>query len=140
MEQLRPSPLPIWLTFLQKVCITNMLGMATMLGCKSQTDVACLCSKQDFKNGVRDCIAESCPKQDAGAVTTFGNQICAGTFSGFLSLFELHLTNTFMAAGASGSGANTVTATGASGTATVVVSTGTDSCKQRHMYECTGLV
>lgn len=68
----------ILLNLPQKVCITNMLSQAQALGCSSEADITCLCKAQNFRFGVRDCIAQACPPADQATVTTFGNSICAG--------------------------------------------------------------
>ncbi|KAI1457929.1 hypothetical protein F4805DRAFT_160661 [Annulohypoxylon moriforme] len=60
-----------------KTCINNMLNQASELGC---TDVApsCLCTKQNFIYGVRDCATESCQDQSlAQQVIQYGSQYCA---------------------------------------------------------------
>ena len=54
-----------------------MLGKAVELGCKSESDIECLCSNPDFGNGIRDCTEESCPPgSDANAVLNAGNTFC----------------------------------------------------------------
>lgn len=61
----------------QKTCISNMLGQAVSLGC-SAGDVACLCSNQNFRFGVRDCTNEHCTGEvDKNAVIQTGNMFCA---------------------------------------------------------------
>ncbi|KAI2467452.1 hypothetical protein F4781DRAFT_308484 [Annulohypoxylon bovei var. microspora] len=60
-----------------KTCVNNMLSQASELGC---TDVApsCLCTKQNFIYGVRDCATESCQDQSlAQQVIQYGSQYCA---------------------------------------------------------------
>ena len=57
-----------------------MLGQFAQLGCTSETDIKCLCSKPNFMYGVRDCTNESCPSTDRGKVFDLANQICAGTW------------------------------------------------------------
>jgi CFEM domain len=53
-----------------------MLGMFSELGCSSESDINCLCSKDNFSYGVRDCTNESCPGADRAAVFDLFNQIC----------------------------------------------------------------
>ena len=62
-----------------KVCIPNMLGLATQLGCTGPGDIACLCKTANFNYGIRDCIAQACPPSDAATVRTYAAQVCAGT-------------------------------------------------------------
>ncbi|KAI1106370.1 hypothetical protein F4804DRAFT_41235 [Jackrogersella minutella] len=60
-----------------KTCVNNMLSQAADLGC---TDAApsCLCTKQNFIYGVRDCATESCQDQSlAQQVIQYGSQYCA---------------------------------------------------------------
>ncbi|OTB16209.1 hypothetical protein K445DRAFT_21848 [Daldinia sp. EC12] len=58
-------------------CITNMLSQASQLGCSDITP-SCLCTKQNFIYGVRDCATESCPDQSvAQQVIQYGSQYCA---------------------------------------------------------------
>ncbi|KAL9019946.1 MAG: hypothetical protein Q9185_002800 [Variospora sp. 1 TL-2023] len=87
-----------------RLCITNMLNLASSLGCSGPTDVACLCTNDDFGFGIRDCTAEACPPNaDRSSVIDFGNEYCRGLASG---------------------GSGTTTAIATTGTNTVVVSTG----------------
>ena len=69
--------------------------MATEYGCSgaNATNVVCLCSSQNFRFGIRDCVAESCPASDASTVTTFGNQICAGAYPLVLLNIDYALTD-----------------------------------------------
>ncbi|KMU81322.1 chitinase 3 [Coccidioides immitis RMSCC 3703] len=46
-----------------RMCINNMLNKASELGCDS-TDKACLCSKQNFAFGLRDCTLQACGAED----------------------------------------------------------------------------
>lgn len=56
-----------------------MLAKAEELGCNDATDVACLCTKQDFTNGVTDCTNESCLNgENKQQIINAGVQICAG--------------------------------------------------------------
>ncbi|KAI8959987.1 hypothetical protein F5Y11DRAFT_331257 [Daldinia sp. FL1419] len=58
-------------------CINNMLSQAASLGC-SEITPSCLCTKQNFIYGVRDCATESCPDQSvAQQVIQYGSQYCA---------------------------------------------------------------
>ncbi|XXG97426.1 hypothetical protein Hte_003727 [Hypoxylon texense] len=58
-------------------CVQNMLSQASELGCADIT-AACLCTKQNFIYGVRDCATESCPDQSAAQqVIQYGSQYCA---------------------------------------------------------------
>ncbi|OTA88598.1 hypothetical protein M434DRAFT_122049 [Hypoxylon sp. CO27-5] len=58
-------------------CIRNMLGQAAQLGC-SDVAPSCLCTKQNFIYGVRDCATESCPDNaSAQQVIQYGSQYCA---------------------------------------------------------------
>jgi hypothetical protein len=54
-----------------------MIGKASSLGCQSGSDLSCLCGKQDFKYGIRDCATEACGS-DAPTIIAFGDQFCAG--------------------------------------------------------------
>ncbi|KAI0851960.1 hypothetical protein F5Y00DRAFT_258916 [Daldinia vernicosa] len=59
-------------------CVNNMLSQASQLGC-SEITPSCLCTKQNFIYGVRDCATESCPDQSvAQQVIQYGSQYCAG--------------------------------------------------------------
>ena len=67
---------------MQQVCINNMLGQASALGCPNlsngQPDACCLCGNADFGYGVRDCSTESCPKgADLNAIISYGVNYCA---------------------------------------------------------------
>jgi hypothetical protein len=53
-----------------------MLGKFAELGCSSESDINCLCSKDNFTYGVRDCTNESCSPADRGKVFDLFNQIC----------------------------------------------------------------
>ncbi|KAI0385518.1 hypothetical protein F5Y04DRAFT_187057 [Hypomontagnella monticulosa] len=58
-------------------CMNNMLGQASQLGC-GDTAPSCLCTKQNFIYGVRDCATESCQDQSAAQqVIQYGSQFCA---------------------------------------------------------------
>ncbi|KAI1412295.1 hypothetical protein F5Y13DRAFT_199900 [Hypoxylon sp. FL1857] len=58
-------------------CINNMLSQAAALGCTDAAP-ACLCTKQNFIYGVRDCATESCPDpSSAQQVIQYGSQYCA---------------------------------------------------------------
>ncbi|KAI0130724.1 hypothetical protein F4814DRAFT_456747 [Daldinia grandis] len=58
-------------------CVNNMLSQASQLGCSDITP-SCLCTKQNFIYGVRDCATESCPDQSvAQQVIQYGSQYCA---------------------------------------------------------------
>ncbi|KAF3071254.1 putative cfem domain-containing protein [Daldinia childiae] len=58
-------------------CVNNMLSQASELGCSDITP-SCLCTKQNFIYGVRDCATESCPDQSvAQQVIQYGSQYCA---------------------------------------------------------------
>lgn len=62
-----------------------MLGQYQSMGCASMTDTQCLCGKQNFEYGIRDCATQACLNPDgsenttdAGTVVDFGKQLCAG--------------------------------------------------------------
>ena len=57
------------------MCISNMNAKASELGCNSG-DMACLCKKQDYMYGVRDCTAQACPGDDAAAVVKIALSSC----------------------------------------------------------------
>ncbi|KAK3341975.1 hypothetical protein B0T25DRAFT_356622 [Lasiosphaeria hispida] len=59
-----------------QICINNMLALAPSLGCPPG-DTACLCGKDDFGYGVRDCAVQACDASDASAVVSYGANICA---------------------------------------------------------------
>ena len=50
----------------QQICVVSMLDKNAILNCTwtddGTPDTGCLCSNPDFQYGIRDCIAESCPK------------------------------------------------------------------------------
>ncbi|KAL8964402.1 MAG: hypothetical protein Q9197_006937 [Variospora fuerteventurae] len=105
-----------------RLCITNMLNLASSLGCSGPTDVACLCTNDDFGFGIRDCTAEACPPNaDRSSVIDFGNEYCRGMSSIHPSKAQT-LTSTRIDLASGGSGTTTAVAT--TGTNTVVVSTG----------------
>ncbi|KAL6860353.1 hypothetical protein ACO1O0_004380 [Amphichorda felina] len=57
-------------------CINDMMnGKASELGCATK-DLACLCANKDFAYGLRDCSAETCGSDKAGAVVAYGVKIC----------------------------------------------------------------
>lgn len=55
-----------------------MQQQAKELGCDSPGDVACLCGKGDFINGLRDCSGEACGAEEQVKVLNYGSQYCAG--------------------------------------------------------------
>ncbi|EAS37506.1 chitinase 3 [Coccidioides immitis RS] len=59
-----------------RMCINNMLNKASELGCDS-TDKACLCSKQNFAFGLRDCTLQACGAEDLPKIIAVGQAICA---------------------------------------------------------------
>lgn len=54
-----------------------MIGKASTLDCPSGQDLSCLCSKPNFKYGIRDCATQACGP-DAPTIIAFGEQFCAG--------------------------------------------------------------
>ncbi|KIX03753.1 uncharacterized protein Z518_07306 [Rhinocladiella mackenziei CBS 650.93] len=76
-----------------QLCINNMLGAASSLGCppvNGQPDATCLCANPDFGYGVRDCANEVCPSgTDTNSIIQYGLSYCAaaapGTSAGALS-------------------------------------------------------
>ncbi|KAL7624550.1 hypothetical protein AAE478_006117 [Parahypoxylon ruwenzoriense] len=59
-------------------CVNNMLQQASDLGCGNDVTPTCLCTKQNFLYGVRDCATESCQDQNlAQQVIAYGSQYCA---------------------------------------------------------------
>lgn len=99
-----------------------MLNLASSLGCSGPTDVACLCTNDDFGFGIRDCTAEACPPNaDRSSVIDFGNMYCESKSSIHPSGAQT-LTSTRIDLASGGSGTTTAVAT--TGTNTVVVSTG----------------
>lgn len=55
-----------------------MQQQAKELGCDSPDDVACLCGKGDFINGLRDCSGEACGAEEQVKVLNYGAQYCGG--------------------------------------------------------------
>lgn len=54
-----------------------MIGLATNLGCSSQSDVTCLCKNINFYNGLRDCSSQACSATEAAQVVLYGQSYCA---------------------------------------------------------------
>lgn len=72
----------------QQTCVNNMINIGPSIGCPAvdngQPAAACLCSKEDFAYGIRDCSSESCPAgTDLQQVNQYGLDYCQ---SGELSL------------------------------------------------------
>ncbi len=54
-----------------------MLGQYGSLGCSSASDLKCLCSNENFVNGIRDCSYESCGSDsNAADVVAYGVELC----------------------------------------------------------------
>lgn len=60
------------------MCLSNMSQQASDLGCKSG-DIACLCKSDNYKFGIRDCVKEACPSDDAEKVLAMAVAKCPGT-------------------------------------------------------------
>lgn len=56
-----------------------MLAQASSLGC-SESDVTCLCAKDNFKNGIHDCISQACSSSDQAFDSA--HPFCPGMFVG----------------------------------------------------------
>lgn len=61
-----------------QTCFNNMLGQYSSLGCAA-LDAYCLCSNDDFSNGLRDCSNGACGTAIASTVIAFGSLYCAST-------------------------------------------------------------
>lgn len=57
------------------MCITNMDNKASELGCP-KNDHGCLCEKENYRFGVRDCTAQACPDEDSAAVVKIALKTC----------------------------------------------------------------
>lgn len=60
----------------QNLCVNNMIGLATNLGCTSQSDATCLCKNINFYNGLRDCSSQACSAAEAAQVVLYGQAYC----------------------------------------------------------------
>src|SRR5436853_2702910 len=101
-------------TWLQKVCVNNMLGQASQLGC-SAGDIVCLCKNVNFGNGIKDCATESCPSaNDAANVQSAGMAICASYLAAAASAAAEGARSASMAATSASAGAASASASASS--------------------------
>lgn len=57
--------------------MSNMLALATELGCQGKADTKCLCTTPNFSNGIRDCANEACQNATASSIVIkFGIDYC----------------------------------------------------------------
>ena len=133
-----------------KTCGTAMVNQYSTLSCPSNSDYSCLCSKNNFLYGLRDCNSEACggssantnsyktlcpngaaildsgEKTNSATVSSSSLSSSSGSGSGAGGSSS---SSVIVVSMASTSGVFTTTVSATGGVATVVVSTGTDSGK-----------
>lgn len=65
------------------MCISNMNGKASALGCQAN-DMACLCKSQDYEYGIRDCTTQACPSDNVEQVLKMAMANCPSSSSFYL--------------------------------------------------------
>ena len=65
-------------------CTQNMNDKAQALGC-APGDHGCLCTKQDYQFGIRDCTNQACPGADAAQAVSDALGNCPMTFGPFFA-------------------------------------------------------
>ncbi|KAK1975497.1 hypothetical protein LZ30DRAFT_605506 [Colletotrichum cereale] len=58
-------------------CVTQFTSGNAIAGC-SNLDVKCICSNENFLNGIACCLAGACPEADQKTAVKYAQNICTG--------------------------------------------------------------